>query len=372
MSNLPLPGPLARLLTPVREAQDRPARFAGSLSLYFDKGMDRYGDRWMIAAGDKEEFLAGFAELYRTRSDADFESRSRRRIAVLEGRGAKVLDFTTHSRLAIGLGLSHPIETGFLLDRQTGCPYLPGSSVKGLLRAAAKLVAQGELEGDQGFWSRHLDRVFGPEIDPDTTPRTGEAIFYDAFPAAWPELQVDVLTPHYGDSYRDENVPPADWQNPVPVAFLTVAPNVTFQFPIAAEEGDLQEIEKLLGIALDWLGIGAKKSAGYGVFGTGPVSVPVSAPASKPTTATKRDEPQPPASTQEKRGPSLWNGVELHFRQGSTFIARGGKQTPFSDHDLPAEVYQALRKHRKLKADVEVQKVPSGYRIMAVKSWSIG
>lgn len=357
MSHRPLPPALSQLM--------EPAGFSGNPSLYFDKGLDRYGPDWSLAAGKKQEFLASFAERYEGGNAEEFEKRRARRIATLESRGAKVIDFTTHGRLAIGLGLPHPIETGFLFDRLTGSPYLPGSSVKGLLRATARLVAEGELPGSQAFWKENLVRVFGPEIDPETTPKKGQAIFHDAFPAEWPKLEVDVLTPHYPDYYRNESDPPADWQNPNPVAFLTVAPNVKFEFPIAAKEEDLGELEKLLGTALDWLGIGAKKSAGYGVFGEGEVKVAEAVSVSAP--APKRQEPPPPPPP--IKGTSHWNGVEILLSRGLTFIVRGGKQLAFSERDLPKEVYQALKKHRSLKADVEVQKVPSGLRVLAVKSW---
>ncbi|MDR2798641.1 MAG: RAMP superfamily CRISPR-associated protein, partial [Treponema sp.] len=35
-----------------------------------------------------------------------------------------------------GLGSGHPNETGMILDRNTGCPFLPASSIKGVLRTA--------------------------------------------------------------------------------------------------------------------------------------------------------------------------------------------------------------------------------------------
>lgn len=277
MSQLPLPPSMQRFL-------QRGA--AVSLSLFFDKGMDGYAskqgererskerDALTIAPGAKEEFLSAFARRFNSAQPPDFEKFLVRRAAVAEALGARSVQRTTGSRLAIGLGLPHPTETGFLFDRLTGCPYLPGSSVKGLLRAAARLVREGELEGDRDFWSSALKRIFGPEIEPGTMPRKGETIFYDAYPAEWPRLEVDVLTPHYGDSYRDVAVPPADWQNPVPVPFLTIAAGASFRFFLGAGKDDFPKLETLLGTALDWLGIGAKKSAGYGVFETSGDSQP--------------------------------------------------------------------------------------------------
>lgn len=258
-----------------------PRGAAVSLSLFFDKGMDGYTNRqgergrpderetWSIAPGAKEEFLSGFAKRFNSAQPPDFEKFLVRRAAVAETLGARSVRRATGSRLAIGLGLPHPTETGFLFDRLTGCPYLPGSSVKGLLRAAARLVQQDELEGDKDVWSSGLERIFGPEIEPGRMPRKGQAVFYDAYPTEWPKLEVDVLTPHYGDYYRDEDIPPADWQNPVPVPFLTIAAGVSFEFFIRSAKDDFPKLETLLATALDWLGMGAKRSAGYGVFEPG-------------------------------------------------------------------------------------------------------
>ncbi len=145
----------------------------------------------------------------------------------------------------------------------------------GLLRAAARLAAEGELEvGDDpaaagSFFNVQLDRLFGPELEAGATPARGELVVYDAFPTAWPELELDVLTPHQGD----DGVP-ADWHQPVPVAFLTVAPKTTFRFYLrsldaARAKDDLGHAEALLKAALDWLGAGGKTSAGYGAFGGG-------------------------------------------------------------------------------------------------------
>lgn len=41
----------------------------------------------------------------------------------------------TDWRLVSGLGNGHPFETGFIWHRTLGVPYLPGSAVKGLIRA---------------------------------------------------------------------------------------------------------------------------------------------------------------------------------------------------------------------------------------------
>ncbi len=46
--------------------------------------------------------------------------------------------------LTTGLGIEHPLENGFAFLNPYGVPYLPGSSVKGVLRHAAEELASGD------------------------------------------------------------------------------------------------------------------------------------------------------------------------------------------------------------------------------------
>jgi CRISPR type III-B/RAMP module RAMP protein Cmr6 len=340
----------------------------GNRSLLFDKGLRWSSRTWTLGAGDKEEFLRQFSAAFRADGADHYSSFIARREAALLDLGVQPTLFTTQARLVIGLGLPSPLETGFLLDRLTGCPYLPGSSVKGLLRAAARLIRQGELNGEKPFWDTHFERIFGPEIAPGAISKTGSAIFYDAFPACWPDLEVDVLTPHYGKYYREGAVP-GDWDNPVPVPFLTVKSGTTFHFYLQATGPDGESLKQLLGTALDWLGIGAKKSAGYGVFGAETAATEV-----VPTQPTRPRSPLPPEPPQARQRPAsveiTWDNIELSVRQ-STVIARKGKQTAECPRgDLEREAVDALIRHRTLRADVIVLKAPSGeYRIVKIKAW---
>jgi|GEM_PF-4386916 len=275
---LPLPPTLARAL----------AIGGVNPSLVFDRGFDRWTESWEVIKAQenvtegRQHFLTAFAERHEPPKPPPegFEARIERRLQVLEDLGARVLPARSETRLVMGLGLAHPTETGFLLDRLTGSPYLPATSVKGLLRSAARWVADGELavpgidtEDDPvTFWREHRERLFGPANVPGVTAAQGELTVYDAFPERWPRLEVDVLTPHYRGYYGDSNdgtVPPADWDDPVPVPFLTVAPGASFVFAFGARgtatENDLDRVETLLRVALRELGIGAKTSSGYGL-----------------------------------------------------------------------------------------------------------
>jgi CRISPR-associated protein Cmr6 len=272
MSRLPFPTTTAALL-----------RLQGGTnrSLLWDRGVDVYDSAWKIAEKKKRDepergkidFLKRFHSAFV--EPVDFAAFTARRSATLQHDGARQIVLDTCDRLVIGLGLPHPFETGFLFDRLTGCPYLPGSSVKGLVRSAAQLTVLGDLEpceGSQQFWSEHLDQLLGPRIAGGSGGARGQAAFYDAFPEAWPKLEIDIMTPHYGDYYQEKRLP-GDWDDPVPIPFLTVAPGTRFRFwfrlAVACPAEAAEHIEALLSTALDWLGIGAKKAAGYGSFSNG-------------------------------------------------------------------------------------------------------
>jgi len=55
------------------------------------------------------------------------------------------------SPLMTGIGNEHPLENGFAFLNPYGLPYLPGSSIKGVLRVAAEELALG-LYGDTEDW----------------------------------------------------------------------------------------------------------------------------------------------------------------------------------------------------------------------------
>jgi CRISPR-associated protein Cmr6 len=360
-----------------------------SRSLRFDKGVDTYGGDWKFGSDGKRKFLASFAKL----DDDDLAPfYNRRHRALTEGAGARAVELVTQTRLVVGLGLPQPVETGFLLDRLTGCPYLPGSSVKGLLRAAARRVAASELTlaGDPGddatFFADHLDRLFGPALGGDLDAAKGQVAFYDAFPRTWPRLEVDVLTPHQGDYYvGDGTTVPGDWHDPVPVPFLTVPPGTRFTFYLrsrgsATVDGDLARLERLLRGALDELGIGGKTGAGYGFFGekTPPRPREVGAAARSPAGSHTSHRPaareqRPTPAPAPKVAETLWKNQTLELLQGVPTVSRGKQQAKGRLQDLVPDLQQALRAGKKLRADARVVKGIGGeWRIASVESWTLG
>lgn len=171
--------------------------------------------------------------------------------------GGQAIVLKTTSRFATGLGREHPIENGFVWHPVLGVPYLPGSSVKGLVRAWATTWAEPKPD------LAACQRIFGAQNT------VGTVLFLDALPVAPTQLKADVMTPHYGDYYQGKS-PPADWLSPTPIPFLTVAPGQLFQFalaPAAPDAGaDCETAIQWLTKALEQLGAGAKTAVGYGRF----------------------------------------------------------------------------------------------------------
>ncbi len=177
--------------------------------------------------------------------------------------------YSTNWHLATGLGLSHPIENGMTWHHTLGVPYLPGSSVKGIVRTWAEQWV--------GHSSEEINRIFGPwhEDKKSRDQKTvSTIIFFDALPVQPVELAADIMTPHYKEYYRGDEKIPGDWYDPNPIPFLTVGAGQPFVFAVAPREkeniSDLNLVLQWLDEALTTIGAGAKTAAGYGRFARRP------------------------------------------------------------------------------------------------------
>ncbi len=163
----------------------------------------------------------------------------------------RVIEAETDWRLIVGLGGGHVQETGMTLHYIYGIPYIPGSSIKGVLHHWAR----DNKDKDES-------QIFG------TQEKMGEVIFMDAFPVGNVKFATDIINPHYPKYYDDETYP-ADWQSPIPVKFLTVE-KATFRFIFLSEKSGnsncLDKITELIRNVFEYKGIGAKTAVGYGYF----------------------------------------------------------------------------------------------------------
>jgi CRISPR type III-B/RAMP module RAMP protein Cmr6 len=243
-----------------------------------------------------EDVAQGVNDLAAGRHSSRYKDWHRRYREALQGLGVDLAETapagSTVWRLVAGFASNPALESGLHLYPLHSVPYLPGSSVRGLVRH----VAEGELLGDlREGWVGLVDppedtpdfetflveaerlaallgglsvRPLRPkgEVDPEAPPaetaysllkrwsqsqglspelRTrlaalvdghtgGMVAFYDAPPDPGQEglLQVDILNPHYPEYYKSAGEsPPSDDQNPNPVYFLAVRPGARFTFP---------------------------------------------------------------------------------------------------------------------------------------------
>ena len=177
---------------------------------------------------------------------------------MLKATEAKTVEAKTQGRLVVGLGSDSVLENAITLHRTYGMPVIPGSALKGL----AAHYAHNRL--DDPAWKKGGEAhklLFG-----DTTS-AGYVTFFDALyvPGSAPEdspLVLDVVAVHHPEYYRGEDRPPADWDGPNPVPFVSV--RGTFLIALHGPDEWVQAAFEILRLALAEEGIGAKTNSGYG------------------------------------------------------------------------------------------------------------
>ncbi len=194
-------------------------------------------------------------------------------------------DFTVQGRMVSGLSGENILETGLTLHHTYGVPIIPGSALKGLAAhychqvwgTKDKRFKYPEKDKTCGLYHRY---IFGDTGEKEEDEGAGHITFHDAW--ITPEtlgtaLVNDVITPHHPDYYmpdsKDNPLPPADYDEPNPITFLSV--HGTFRIYLSCDipdNGGKEWVDltmRLLKDALkDW-GIGGKTSSGYGRMGDG-------------------------------------------------------------------------------------------------------
>lgn len=207
-------------------------------------------------------------------------------------------------RLVVGMGRTHVWENALALHGLYGFPYIPSSSVKGLVRMAAFWelaealgLATGQNKTEQETVLQCLARLLTTSTSQQawraefpactettfemirkaqalfgTMERAGRGLFFDGLPESFPNIEVDIMNPHF-QAYYQGSSPPSDDLTPNPIFFLTVGQGGVFIFRFAILPGRADEpaAQDLLDVARNWLkvaiteyGTGAKTRAGYG------------------------------------------------------------------------------------------------------------
>ncbi|MGG7163504.1 type III-B CRISPR module RAMP protein Cmr6 [Clostridium ihumii] len=194
-------------------------------------------------------------------------------------------DGTVNNKLIIGLGNESVFESSITLHHIYGIPYIPGSALKGVFR---NYIIQEYFKSNEESASQDsiFIKIFGGKNNEGESIK-GNVIFMDSFPNKNFKIQTDVITPHH-QSYSDK-VAPLDTDDTNPIKFLVLnscgnkklkfAINIAINKKIFGEVLDIEnkfinyhnkEIYKLILEnfidALNFNGVGAKTSVGYGYF----------------------------------------------------------------------------------------------------------
>ncbi|MES2791597.1 MAG: type III-B CRISPR module RAMP protein Cmr6 [Planctomycetota bacterium] len=273
--------------------------------------LDKYAETWSASTiGDsfagqvQRHVVDAVVRLSQAPPDGlDFKSLLARRQRLWTSLSATVIEAETVGPFTLHLARASALENaGICLHPIYGCLHLPGTGIKGMTRAFAETVWKPE-QSDEQQANQIIQRVFGyvGERTDEDQVSGGSVVFHDGWPTAWPKLEADILNSHHSRYYGESDnrvPPPGDWEEPIPVVFLTATVGSRFQFAISLrrrpQKDELDNANRLLELASEWLtgalehlGAGAKTTAGYGTFRV------LQSPAGAPKQAAAKTETPP-------------------------------------------------------------------------------
>lgn len=185
------------------------------------------------------------------------------------------LHYKVNGRLFLGIGGSTPYTTTnpMKLHPLYGIPYIPGSTIKGVIRNYWRhehLTRNSDMEGT-GREKDYLDLCFGTGTDEEQAA-SGKLIFLDAYPVEAYKIVKDVLTPHYKTYYNEKGArPPRDDDYPNIISLPAIEDTafmiyIGLNFKSSAVDEDLrnQIIQTIINTFAEY-GVGAKTEIGYGL-----------------------------------------------------------------------------------------------------------
>lgn len=181
------------------------------------------------------------------------------------------LSATVNGRLFTGLALGGALETGAMIHHTYGMPMIAGSSIKGAVRAYAETVL-----ADNSDKQAILNVLFGTDSDDDNAD-AGYLIWHDAWwiPNVDSKLQLkqdgsnnpfvgEIVTVHHQAYYQGKLDEDLDIESPIPNQQIAMIGS--FYFSIQGDKAWVDYALDLLKGALQYHGLGAKGSNGYGYF----------------------------------------------------------------------------------------------------------
>jgi len=272
-------------------------------------------DRWAPIADDgkipTDKQSAWFSSLETIEISEDYRYAFDRWTQGFIDHGDAYIEIELRSRLLVGHGNPSPTDVGLTVHHTWGVPVIPGSAIKGLLNHYVQIVfgpdhcdihpfAPDHPEPDRrdyqgvkwcGNQIKHgpgkIHRAFfgAPDAESDEAMRRdypafaayigasrGLVCFHDALfiPGSFSgnnPFAKDILTVHQKRYYgKPGRYWPNDYDDPNPVAFLTVRPKAKFFVAVTGPSAWAILALDLLAKALEEWGIGGKTSAGYGKF----------------------------------------------------------------------------------------------------------
>ena len=254
-------------------APDRPKPAEMHMGLWFERYFDGYAPDFSEVDTDARSTWLRALKTPQLGHRPSLHDKAAKMAQLAQAQGGQARLYHFKGNFVTGTGNAHPLENGFTWHPTLGMPYLPGSAVKGLVRALVETAYEGADKAEV------LRRWFGTEEKGDVAEASGCFIFFDALPVAPCELLPEVMTPHMGKWYEKggkdpcaADTQPGDWHSPVPVGYL-VARGLQLQFAIAPRAGaiaadrletELANVWRALDHALEWMGAGAKTAIGFG------------------------------------------------------------------------------------------------------------
>ncbi len=203
--------------------------------------------------------------------------------AAAHGRESIEIWAKTTTRFITGIGNIHPSEISITLDHNIGVPYIPASSIKGIVRFfnAINLMEHFPDGSFNDVEHSETKELFGSSAEDlkklkNLSGNRGSILFLDAYPEPPINIGIDIINPHYVKYYEPANKStwPADHLGPVPVKFLVVEPGTCFVFRCVMPSPYKDKIFNIFKKTFEE-GIGAKTSLGYGKFEEIPNESPI-------------------------------------------------------------------------------------------------
>lgn len=247
----------------------------GNRGLWFERFFDQYNEHanWEVGT-EKTRWLLDHFKNQKVGDSKQLERHAQAQIQLAKSLQGQSHVFNASWHFVTGMGNPHPVENGFAWHPTLGVPYLTGAAVKGLVRSYIENYLDDTPENRQKLLFDWFGSDHKKPEDQTYDSQAGNLIFFDALPVKSVTLGVDIMTPHMGKWYekggdKDANKPetiPADWHDPVPVAFLA-AKDITLHFSFALRRPstiDLKDVQQALKLALEHAGAGGKTATGYG------------------------------------------------------------------------------------------------------------